>query len=204
MTDLLEGFSGERLERAVYRAEFRTEYQRLYDDESWKLERRQSFAEPGVPSWEAFDAGDWQTALRLIAEGRNRLEEYFGEHANRGVASYRVRVVEWPLTPYLQWELHLLNLRAECGERIHIVTVDQTADRETSGPFPEIITLGAKTMYRIHYTAQGVGDGSTRFTDPLLIERCRHVIKSLHEQGEDIRSYFAREVAGLAPPAVKS
>lgn len=28
----------------------------------WKLERRQSFREPGVPSWEAFAAGDCSAA----------------------------------------------------------------------------------------------------------------------------------------------
>ncbi|MEV5542338.1 DUF6879 family protein [Saccharopolyspora shandongensis] len=34
-----------------------------------------------------------------------------------GVELFRVWVVEAPLTPYLQWELHSLAVRAECGGR---------------------------------------------------------------------------------------
>jgi hypothetical protein len=52
-------------------------------------------------------------------------------------------VVERPICPYLQWELHLLTMRAQCGELIRVVPVDMVRDLEANGQLPELITLWA-------------------------------------------------------------
>ena len=54
---------GERLELPEYYADFQRNFR--HAREFWKLERGQVFAEPGDASWEAFDAGDWDEAMRL-------------------------------------------------------------------------------------------------------------------------------------------
>ncbi|SDG91072.1 hypothetical protein SAMN05421505_10987 [Sinosporangium album] len=202
MPDLPSDSAGERLERPDYRAEFRQRLWALHDDEFWKFERRQSFIEPGVPSWEAFAAGDWQASLDLIADRRTELKDYFQRAAEQGLTMHRLRVVEPPLTPYLQWELHLLNVRAEHGERIRVVSPDLVRRHESEDSLVEVVVLGASTMYRIVYTDDGLGDGAVRFTDSSAVMRCRESIKALFDQGEDLRSYFAREVAHLPPPAI--
>ena len=168
--------------------------------DSWKLERRQHFLEPGFASWEAFSRGDWDEALRLIKGERDYLQEFAQDNAQREVDLFRVRVVEEPLTPYLQWELHLLRLRAECGEKIRITGPEAVDALESAGPLPELLTLGNATTYRILYTDQGVLDGAVRFTDPGVTSRCRQFIQDLYSAGEDLSSYFTRKVLHLPPP----
>jgi hypothetical protein len=45
-------------------------------DSSWKLERRQDFQEPGVPSWAAMAEGDWRRAHPLADQMRTGIREH--------------------------------------------------------------------------------------------------------------------------------
>ncbi len=74
----------------------------------WKVERGQSFCEPDEPSWRALVRGDWERAIALPERYRPDFD--------------------YPISPYLQWELHFLRVRAEAFERIRIVTADRIAD----------------------------------------------------------------------------
>ncbi len=51
---------------------------------------------------EAFHAGDWNRALQLIAQRRGEYEADARRMRDIGLTSYRVRIIEMPLTPYLQ------------------------------------------------------------------------------------------------------
>ena len=99
---------GEGLSVPDYRADFRAEEKAIAGQESWKLERRQHFRQPGSASWEAFARGDWGQALQLIEDRREVLTQFAAEVKAQGLDLYRVRVVEEPIRPYLQWELHSL------------------------------------------------------------------------------------------------
>src|ERR1700722_12736027 len=110
---------GERLELREYYADFRRNFP--HAREFWKRESGQSFAEAGNASWEAFNRGDWAASLRLIEDLRGDLKEYFREVEAAGTSTYRVRIVSLPLTPYMQWELHVLRLRDEAGEPMRIL-----------------------------------------------------------------------------------
>ncbi|WP_411140390.1 hypothetical protein [Streptomyces sp. x-80] len=62
--------SGEVLKRPDYLDDFG----RFYESDIRllaKIERGQTFREQGSPSWDAFAAGDWAGALRLIEAGRD-------------------------------------------------------------------------------------------------------------------------------------
>ncbi|MBL1119912.1 hypothetical protein JK364_47575 [Streptomyces sp. 110] len=196
----LDTGQGEALPLDDYRRDFRERQWTIDGQDSWKLERGQHFREPGFASWEAFALGDWDESLRLIEEERDYLREFSQEVENHRITLYRVRVVEEPITPYLQWELHLLRLRAEYGERIRVVGPEHLADLERTEPLPELLTLGDSTTYRIRYTEQGVLDGAVRFTDAGITTCCRALTRDLYDAGEDLGSYFAREVAHLPPP----
>lgn len=201
MRDLLDRYSGQRLATAVYRADFRERFWAIAEHDFWKLERQQSFAEPGDESWEAFDAGDWPRALRLIEEQRAALVDEGRRMASLGLTSYRMRVLELPLTPYLQWELHLLRLAAECSDRVRVVDVDAVKPFEDDGVLPEVVTLGADVTYEVLYDDAGVLCGGVRFLDRDLTSACREFIQQLYASGEDMGAFFDREVAGLpAPP----
>ncbi|WP_067793601.1 DUF6879 family protein [Actinomadura formosensis] len=191
---------GERLPLEEYRHDFRDRQWTIEGEDSWKLERAQHFIEPGFPSWDAFARGDWDTAIRLIDDEREWIAEFSTRAREKRIGLYRVRVVEEPLTPYLQWELHLLRLRAECGEAIRVVDADAVARHERSRPLPELITLGASTLYRIIYDDEGALDGAVRFTSPALVADVVAATRELFRRAEDVESFFRRRVAGLPPP----
>lgn len=195
----LDRAQGERLALAAYRSDFQERQWTIAGRDSWKLERGQSFQEPGFDSWEAFSVGRWEEALRLIEAERDYLRDFSAQNAARGIDLFRVRVVEKPLSAYLHWELHLLRLRAECGEKIRVVGPEAVSGLESVQRLPEILTLGEVT-YRIQYTEQGTLDGAVRFTDPHVAADWRAFIRDLYDAGEDLSAYFDREVRHLPPP----
>jgi hypothetical protein len=197
----LNATRGERLAQPAYKADFRERRQRGNRD-SWKLERRQHFEESDPsPSREALRQGDWAEAMRLIDAQRAEHVRNVREDSERGAAFHRIRVVEEPLTPYVQWELHALRVQAESGTRIRVVDIGQIRDLEPLDTLlPELVSLCGHTLYEIRYTAEGVPDGAVRYTDPGLIERWEAVMKALYEAGEDLIAYIDRYVAHLPPP----
>jgi hypothetical protein len=64
MLERIPEVPGERLDADAYLRDFWPCFERI-TDRFWKFERAQSFQEPGNPSWEALNAGDWTRALQL-------------------------------------------------------------------------------------------------------------------------------------------
>jgi hypothetical protein len=191
---------GEALARDAYRREFRLRDEAIRDRDSWKLERRQHFEEQSSASWDAMRRGEWENSLRLLEESRGALLAEAREDARRGSRFHRVRIVERPLSPYVQWQLHSLRLRAECGESVRVMDAEKLGAAEARGLLPELVVLGGRTLYQVRYTEAGVPDGAIRYTDPGLVRDWERYLKRLHETGEDIQSYFTRQVAPLPPP----
>lgn len=189
---------GKPLALSAYYADFRQHFVRTR--EFWKLERGQVFAEPGDASWEAFDRGDWEESLHLLEDRREDLKKYHDENAAAGTTTQRIRIVSLPVTPYLQWELHLLKLRDETGGPIRILQADDVADLEDLGPLPEIYTMDHAVMYQAIYDERGVLEYALKYTDTAVVSRCRNFIIDLYMRGEPIRSFFEREIAHLPPP----
>lgn len=202
MHELLAGEFGERLELAAYRADFRRHFWQIGGLGFWKLERQQFFQEPGDDSWEAFARGDWDESLRLLEAHRAELEAEHRRVAEQGFAVRRVRVVEEPIIPYLQWELHVLRLREQCGTEVRVVSPAQVARYEAHGPLPEVCTLGDSVMYEVIYDSRGTLDGARRYTEPGLVQRWRRLIAEVYAAGEPLADYFARRVAHLPAPGV--
>ncbi|MDT0548293.1 MULTISPECIES: DUF6879 family protein [Streptomyces] len=194
---------GERLSLEAYRSEYRQRRAELRDRHSWKFERQQEFEERD-DSWEAFRRGHWEESLRLLGEEREALLKTAQRDRERGTAFHRVRVVEEPLTPYMQWELHALRVQSEAGKKIRVVTPAALGSLETTGPLPEVVVVGGQVLYQVVYTEAGVLDGAIRFTDTELTKRWERFIKELYEAGEDLLSYFERRVAHLSPPQPKA
>ncbi|WP_405190409.1 hypothetical protein OG473_17375 [Streptomyces anulatus] len=199
MFECFRGGAGEVLPRADYLADFGRVHQsgiRLLA----KIERGQTFKEQGSPSWDAFASGDWAGALRLIEDERDSTAAYFQDAARRGLAFRRVRVVEFPVSPYLQWEMHVLRLRSELGEEIRVLDARRIADLERNAPVPEVIVLGRSVMYAVIYDDELKGAGARRFTDPDQVNRTTREFEALYAMGEGLPEFFEREIAPLAPP----
>ncbi|MEU8630147.1 DUF6879 family protein [Streptomyces sp. NPDC048669] len=193
---------GQRLGLDDYTEDFGRHFWRSGSEGFWKLERQQSFQEPGVESWEAFRKGHWDESLALIEGQRGHYEEYLRRIAGSGFALHRVRCVEEPISPYLQWELHLLHLKAQCGEDTRVLSGDGILRYETQHPLSEIVVLGSSVMYEVLYDNDGKLDGGIRFDDPRDISRCRQAIQEMHRSGEPLGDFFSRQVARLPPPTV--
>jgi hypothetical protein len=197
---------GERLASIDYKRDFRERQALIRDGSSWKLERRQYFEEQNDPSRNALTRGDWQEVLRLFAADRDSVLAKAQEEKLRGYTIHRVRIVEYPITPYVQWELHWLRQHAELGaSRVRIVAADKVAEAEKACQLPEILVLGSRTLYNTLYSENGRPLGAIRFTDQRQVHDWEQYIRSLYEAGEDIASYFPRVIAPLpAPPPVPS
>ncbi|MDT0342261.1 DUF6879 family protein [Streptomyces litchfieldiae] len=198
----LDPAQGHRLDVADYKQDFRQRRGEVQKLDSWKLERQQHFMELNNPSWDAFHRGEWDEALRLLADKRAEVRSLVQADRNRGSVFHRVRVVEQPLTPYLQWELNSLRVRAESGMPIRVIEGEKVRHLEAAGPLPEMVSLGSRTLYNVRYTDAGVLEGAIRYTDPDLVERWTRFIKELYEDGEDLIPYVEREVAHLPAPQV--
>lgn len=195
MLESMARLPGERLDLVSYREDFSPRFWSVRNTVIWKVERQQEFRQPESPSWVAFDEDRWEDSQRIMESNRQALEHQFTRIANAGSVVRRVRVVEEPFTPYLYWELHSLHLRAQCGEEIRVIGPERIAALEAAGPVPEIVTLGESVAYRILYDEQGILEGAVRYTDPEINAGCRADIAELYRGGEDLLSYFPREVA---------
>lgn len=193
---------GERLDRDTYFSDFEREYASL-SDSYLKLERAQHFVEPGNPSWELFDDGDWDGALALIpTKLAPDSERNFADMRSRGLRALRLRVVALPASPYVQWELHVLRMQAEHGEDIRIITeadFQSTASDEVR-QLPELLILDQAVMYEILYDAGGACDGSFKYTDKHLVTKTRQSIEGLFADAEPLRTFFEEAIAPLPPP----
>jgi hypothetical protein len=174
---------------------------RNLDGDIWKSERAQDFREPGNPSWESFISGRWDEALECANETLPELTDYFSELATSGFHFYRLRVVEPPLTQYLHWELHVLQVRVKAGERIRIALPEIVEPAESvHGRIPELVLLGKAVGYVVDYGQDGTPRGAHRFVDAGVIAECRSIVEDLYARSEDLSQFFAREVEPLEPP----
>lgn len=189
MIEQLATMHGRKLGLEDYFADFETRFWQV--SSSWKLERRQDFREPDVPSWAAMAQGDEGLAWRLADEMRDGIAEHQRRLDARGIVQRRVRVVATPLTDYLRWELHVLHIRAELGERIRVISPARLATYETSGPVPELIVLGDQTVYQVLYDDDGVVTGAKRVEAPKIAMACRDDLATLWDRGEDLASFVA-------------
>jgi len=167
-----------------------------------KLERIQRFRQPEDASWRAFAASRWVDSLELTELNRPNVVAEFEEDARLGYTSHRVRVVEFPIDPYLQWEAHRLKVRADCGENIRIVGPEAIARFERDRIVPELIFMGTLAMYEVLYDETGELAGGRKFTEPDLIAGCLAELRELYAEGEDFNTFFGREIAPLPAPVV--
>lgn len=197
MLDRTADLPGPELDLASYSDAYDDAYKQIV---FWKLERRQTFREPGVPSWEAFAAGDWGRALELNERERDAVRAKVAEDDSLGVESRRLRVVERPVTPYLQWEMQYFRLLAEAGEDLRVIDASRVRHLEADRLLPEIVILGERVLFEVLYDAAGTAYGARRIDDPHVIAEAGREVADLYAAAEPLLDYFAREIAPLPSP----
>ncbi|MBA0053275.1 hypothetical protein E0L36_21070 [Streptomyces sp. AJS327] len=191
---------GEPLEHGAYISDFRARRRATRDHAHWKLERRQHFEENDHPARDALRRGDWAEALRLFESKRETVRQLAEADQRNGAPFRRLRVVEEPLTPYTQWELTALRVRAEEGQAARVLLAKEVAAAETEGPLPEIVIIGGHTLYEIIYTEAGAFESARRYTEPEIVAPWLDFVREAYAGAEDLRDYHERAVAHLPPP----
>ena len=199
MFDSFPDGTSERLDRPTYHADLGRVYSSGIGFLN-KLERGQHFKERGFPSWEAFADGDWDRALSLADERREDYTEELRQASRLSVTHRRLRVVEFPITPYVQWELFVLRVRVDVGDDIKVLDARDIADIERTRPVPEVVILGDVAMYEVVYDKDGNAAGANRYTDGSLIRETNAGFDALYERGEGFHDFFDRGIVSLAPP----
>ncbi|GAA4615132.1 hypothetical protein GCM10023195_66480 [Actinoallomurus liliacearum] len=197
MLDRIADLPGLELDLASYSDAYDQAYEQITFR---KLERRQTFREPGVPSWEAFVAGDWDSALELNERERDTVRAKVADDSRLGVESRRLRVVEHPVTPYLQWEMQYFQLLAEAGEDIRVLDAHKVRHLEADHLLPEIVILGDRVLFEVLYDPHGTAYGARRIDDSDVIRAAASEVADLYAAAEPLLDYFAREIATLPPP----
>lgn len=199
MRRLIDELAGVRLGLAAYESDFYRAVERIHEP-VLKTERRQTFQELGNPSWDAFAEGRWQDALEIAAGPDDELKAFLRHLGEIGSCLRRLRVAESPLTPYLQWELHLLRHRARAGEDVKVLSAEQIREFEAEwGTLPELMILGDALMYEVLYE-EDLAVGAVRFERADGVAVCREQVLGLLDKAEDIEAFFDREVQPLPAP----
>ncbi|GAA2097133.1 DUF6879 family protein [Actinomadura alba] len=201
MLERIREVPGDVLDRAAYHEDFAKHSVGL-SGVLWKLERAQTFREPGDSSWEAFIAGDWQRALAILDGEREAIRADAERNAQSGLEIRRLRIVESPISPYLQWEVHSLRMLAEEGFDLRTLDVSQVSDLECDEQLPEVVVIGDRVLYEVRYDAQWKPIGARRIDDVGVIGQTCEEISWLYGTGEPLLQYFDREIAPLPPPAL--
>lgn len=112
----------------------------------------------------------------------------------------RLRIVESPVSPYLQWAMHYFRMLAQEGMDFRVLDAAHLTSHESVRPLPEAVILGEHVLYEILYDPAGTPYGARRVDDPSVIAACRRDVAELYTRGEPLAAYFEREIAPLAPP----
>ncbi|MEO3863365.1 DUF6879 family protein [Acrocarpospora sp. B8E8] len=172
---------GVTMDRITYSADFSGVYREM-EGVLWKLERAQYFYEPYSKSWVAWAEGDWELALALIEAAT---AEYEADLSPR-VELRRLRIVERPLSPYLEWELRVLAARASAGEKVRVLDAEAVHHLERDRPLPELLIPAGDLMYEILYDQGGAHVGGRRIGDRAIIEPCLTLLADLYDQAEEL------------------
>ena len=122
----------ERGARYLSMDEFSSEFQTAWSELEWrffKFECRQSYREPGDPSYDAFERGDLELATSLVRQRMRGQAPLYDAARKRGFRWVRVRFVDPPLSDYLtQYEFPAYRESFLLGEEILILESQQLPD----------------------------------------------------------------------------
>jgi len=194
--------TGDRLGVDEYLRDFGDNFWHGNSGVNWKLERRQEFVESANESWEASRRDDWAKSLDLLERNRAEVADYERRLGRNGLEVRRVRVVEHPISPYLLWELTSLHVRQQEGGKIRVVGPGPVAAWETGGAvLPELFLLGRAVAYQVLYDDEGAVSGAVKCVAEDEVRYWTSVVAALYDRGEELGSFFGREVAWRLPTA---
>jgi hypothetical protein len=157
-----------------------------------KVERRQSYQEPGNPSYEALVAGDWERAVALAAHTHDEDKQTYAELHDKGVKFLRLRVVDRPLTDYLRWEFHHYRVTSELGEDIQIVRLSDIAELDSCIGLSDFLLFDHNAAMVHDYGVDGILEGGWLTTNPAHLREIDGIVASLAAAAMPFADYLVQ------------
>lgn len=194
----LDTADAKRLELDAYYPDFQTTFDA--SDQFWKLERSQDSAEPSSKSWRAFNHGDWDQAMELLDAWKEELKPVHRRNTANGTKVRRIRIVETPFTPYIQWELELLWRRDAVTGGIRTLDAVYLDGLEPDGTLLPDLNITDTCAYHVIYDEHGVISHVWKYTDPGIVNPWRDLTRRLWDRGTAMNLYYKDHVQGLPAP----
>lgn len=144
----------------------------------FKLERLQSYDETGTPYHDAFLRGDLAEAVRLFAEQYAQFSTCDEAFNQRNMLAVRVRVVEFPLTDYLKWELRTYEQTVKFGQRILIADITGDPADSLLRRSSDFLMFDDREVLAHDYTRDGELRGAFDITDQSQVAAYREVAQT--------------------------
>lgn len=166
-----------------------------------KVERRQEYAEPNDPSYQAFARGNFAEAHRLVAERIREQESFYRPARAKGVDLVRVRIVDDPLSSYLRdYELPSYVVSAQLGERIVVTRAGEVKQVLDRFRVPDFLLFDARCVLVNNYNEAGAPDGALLVDEPALVDEYRSVAERLVASAVELETFLADEGITVPPP----
>lgn len=145
----------------------------------FKLETMQTYQEPGNPSFEAFQRGDFDEAVRLCWTVRQQQErDHSVMMCQKAISWTRIHLVEKPLTDYLKWELETYNVSVKYGERILIADITDQQQGSYFRKLTDFIIFDDRAVMAHNYDRDGLIQGGWIVDQPSQVQKYSEAIKA--------------------------
>jgi len=140
----------------------------------------------------AYDRGDIDTARELLRREAEVDRPLYEDVHNRGIEYARVRLIQEPLTPYLEYELLSYRIRVDLGENIEVVRCD-TGTRLPDKHHFDFLLFDRDTALIHDYGTAEIGRqvGGWLTHEPDVISRLEQTAGSLREGAVPLQRYLA-------------
>lgn len=181
-----------RLDLPQFAAEFATAWS-LLETRFIKLECWQQYHEADTnESQAAYLRGDLDTARVLLQREAEEDQPLYDDVEQRCLDYARIRLVQEPLTAYLDYELLSYDIRAHLGEHIEVVRCDPTL-RLPNDEYFDVLLFDRHTALIHDYSTGEVGrqTGGWVTHEPSTIATLDTTIATLRRTAEPLRRYLA-------------
>lgn len=162
----------------------------------FKLERLQTYEERGNPSYEAFEQGNWEEALRLAKQQAQEADPLTDFALQHGIQMVRVHILEPPISDYLWWEFHTYVGSALRGERILVASSSEVKDIDEAYQLSDFLLFDRSVSFVHDYANDGVLRGAWKTTDSNFLQSCASAAEALVLRSEPFQAFCAHERPG--------
>ncbi len=182
-----------RLDLDEFSAAFASAWSRI-ESRFLKLECWQAYQESDTNESQAvYNRGDTETTQHLLRREADADRPLYVDVQRRGIKYARVRLVQEPLTAYLDYELLSYRIRADLGERIEVVVCEAGQRLPDEQHFDFLLFDRHTALIHDYGTAEvGCQTGGWVTHQPDVIASLETIVTALRRQAVPLHQYLAQ------------